>query len=94
MCAIKGDQQGVLARQRPGAGHNAVEKEKKILLVVLVTGSHFQAHAPALFSQVSPYGRIAVITVVGTGHPFLAGLAVVQTEHNRHAAPRGRWTRP
>ena len=87
--AIKGDQQGLIAGKRPGSGQNAVEKEEKVLLAVLIARTQFQPHAPALFSEIGADGRIAVIAVVGAGHPFLAGLAVVQAEHigmQRHMA--------
>ena len=45
--AIKGDQQGLIAGKRPGSGQNAVEKEEKVLLAVLIARTQFQPHAPS-----------------------------------------------
>ncbi len=94
---VQAHQQGRTG-EPPAGIERALQHIGELLLAVPAALAQLQGHGPTLSAQIGRHRRIAVEAMVGTGHPFLGGAAVVHGKDidvQRHmAAVQGGDRRP
>ena len=78
--AVQAHQQGQ-GGQGPCPRHHPLQHVEKFPLAVLGAGAQLTGETPALLPQIPPDRGIAIVTGIGTTHPFFLGARVIQRKH-------------